>query len=540
MKTATLNFFKELFCNNQAVSNGVNDDGVPALDEVSMAELSKPVTRKEIFDALMSMKSYKAPGPDEFQSVFFKLFWNDIGDDLWKFVKLAFENGKYDNKVYETLIVLLPKRDNRVSFKDFCPISLCNVTYKLISKIIVSRPRPFLDGIVSPLKNSFIPGRSTKDNAIILKEVLHFMRKTKKKKGDMVFKLDLEKADDRVNWNFLKEMLELFKFPRRIISLIMFGIISSSNTILWNGSKIEAFTPMRGLLMAILCRRICRVVLANSVISSLPSYHMQICWLPQGMCDDDMDTTVRRFIWKGTGHNVSLLGKLIWEILNASDKLWVKLMTEKYLKGRLEMVTLNDLWVLKEKLCSMVPFVAIQDTTVRINEIWEDGRRNLEKLYTIVHGAIPTKEMLNHRQIVHHRMVAWACPSEGTVCLNVDGSMLGSIQTVGFGGLIRNKFGTFLKGFYGVASQPSVLYAEIIAVLNGLEYANDIQSIRQLLTRDWNVVINHTFREGNACADLLAKMGASASSPMVILEEPPSQLSSAFRADAWGVAFIRE
>ncbi|PNX61280.1 ribonuclease H [Trifolium pratense] len=63
----------------------------------------------------------------------------------------------------------------------------------------------------------------------------------------MVFKLDLEKAYDRVNWKFLKETLELFKFPQRIVSLIMFGISSSSNSILWNGSKTEAFTPTRGL-----------------------------------------------------------------------------------------------------------------------------------------------------------------------------------------------------------------------------------------------------------------------------------------------------
>jgi hypothetical protein len=104
-----------------------------------------------------------------------------------------------------------------------------------------------------------------------------------------------------------------------------------------------------------------RVVLANAVISSFPSYQMQIQWLLQGMCDD-LDKTVRRFIWKGTGdsgmhlvgwdkisqprrygglgvrvarlQNLSLLRKLIWEVLNTPDELWVRLMTEKYLKGR--------------------------------------------------------------------------------------------------------------------------------------------------------------------------------------------------------------
>jgi ribonuclease HI len=150
--------------------------------------------------------------------------------------------------------------------------------------------------------------------------------------------------------------------------------------------------------------------------------------------------------------------------------------------------------------------------------------------------------------------------------------MLGLLQTADFGGLLWNNFGAFLKGFYGTASQPSVLYDEIIAILHGLElcwvngfrniacyldslqavslikngvsphhhFANEIQRIRQLLSKDWNVVINHTFQEGNACADVLAKMGASTNSPLVILEESPPQFSSALRAYAWGVAFVRE
>jgi ribonuclease HI len=116
--------------------------------------------------------------------------------------------------------------------------------------------------------------------------------------------------------------------------------------------------------------------------------------------------------------------------------------------------------------------------------------------------------------------------------------MLGSIQTAGVGGLIRNNFGVFKRFLYGTASHPNVLYAEIMAILHGLElcwvnsyrniacysdslqavslikkgvspyhhFANEIQQIRQVLSKDWDVVIDHTFREGNTCADLLAKM----------------------------------
>jgi hypothetical protein len=83
-------------------------------------------------------------------------------------------------------------------------------------------------------------------------------------------------------------------------------------------------------------------------------------------------------------------------------------------------------------------------------------------------------------------MVFWQHPSEGFVCLNVDGlnvdgSMLGSVLTASFGGHIHNNSGAFLKGFYGVASRPSVLYAEIMVVLRGLMLVEWVQEHSLLL-----------------------------------------------------------
>lgn len=187
----------------------------------------------------MSMKSYKSPGPDGFQPIFFKMYWEHVGDDVWCFVRKAFESGTFDAKAAETLLVLIPKGDRPTSFKEFRPITLCNVIHKLISKVLVNRLRPHLDAIVSPLQSSFIPGRGTRDNAIILQEFVHNMGKKKRRKGDMILKLDLEKAYDRVDWLFLRETLQMFGFPDGIISLIMHGITASSISLLWNGSRME-------------------------------------------------------------------------------------------------------------------------------------------------------------------------------------------------------------------------------------------------------------------------------------------------------------
>jgi ribonuclease HI len=172
----------------------------------------------------------------------------------------------------------------------------------------------------------------------------------------------------------------------------------------------------------------------------------------------------------------------------------------------------------------------------------------------------------------NRRLVAWSRPDEGTVCLNVDGSLLDSANTAGYGGLLRNNNGEFLWGFYGVAAIQSVLFAEIMAILHGLQFcwdsgyrkvicfsdslqsvnlirdgvsahhrfANEIYSIRTLLAKDWNVMINHTLREGNACADVMAKMGALSNSHLVKIDTPPQKLLRPLSADAQGVVFIRE
>jgi ribonuclease HI len=154
----------------------------------------------------------------------------------------------------------------------------------------------------------------------------------------------------------------------------------------------------------------------------------------------------------------------------------------------------------------------------------------------------------------------------------VDDSLLGSTNTSGYGGLLRNNNGDFLLGFYGAAANPSILLAELMVVLHGLQicwdkgfrritcfsdslqtvnlirdgvsahhrFANEVFSIRQLLDRDWEVVIKHTLREGNACADVLAKMGALSDSSLVIISSPPVDLAAPLLADAQGVVFIRE
>lgn len=133
----------------------------------------------------------------------------------------AFSSGCIDPNLVETLIISIPKIDIPQCFKDFRPISLYNVLLKTISKVLVRCIKPFLDDFIGPLQNSFIPNRGTSDNTIIAQEIDHHMHKKKGMKDFLLFKVDFEKAYDRVDWNLLRLTLTEFGFPHSIMNLNM-------------------------------------------------------------------------------------------------------------------------------------------------------------------------------------------------------------------------------------------------------------------------------------------------------------------------------
>ena len=117
----------------------------------------------------------------------------------------------------------------------------------MITKILVNRIRPFLDDLISPNQNSFIPGRGSEVNFIIASEIIHSMNKKKGKKGLFPLKLDLEKAYDRLEWSFIEHCLLYFHFSSDSIQLIMSCVSSVSTAIQINGSRTQKFEPSRGI-----------------------------------------------------------------------------------------------------------------------------------------------------------------------------------------------------------------------------------------------------------------------------------------------------
>ena len=116
--------------------------------------------------------------------------------------------------INDSSIVLIPKLKDSVSLKNFRPISLCNVIYKVISKCLANRLRPLLEDIISLTQSAFIPGRLITHNALIAFECFDTIQKSKDNTGKFcAFKLDLSKAYDRVDWTYLEQAMEKIGFP---------------------------------------------------------------------------------------------------------------------------------------------------------------------------------------------------------------------------------------------------------------------------------------------------------------------------------------
>ncbi|XP_057720278.1 uncharacterized protein LOC130934758 [Arachis stenosperma] len=248
LQEEALSFYKNLFGTTEEVEvDCLGDVPLPTLSTEACAKLIDHVSFAEVKSAVFSMSPFKGPGLDGFQAYFFKEYWEIVGTEIWNIVRSAFLGEFLNPSIMETLIVLIPKIDNPIFMKDFRPISLCNVVYKIITKVLTNRLRPFLPDIVSPLQGGFIPGRGAPDNIIVAQEILNFMKHTKSKKGTLAFKIDLKKAYDKVDWRFLESTLIAFGFPIIIVNLIMNCVRASSLSIIWNGNRLDSFAPRRGL-----------------------------------------------------------------------------------------------------------------------------------------------------------------------------------------------------------------------------------------------------------------------------------------------------
>ena len=158
--------------------------------------LMAPFTIQEIRKVVFSFPPDKALGLDGFIALFYQSCWNIIGWDLLAAVEESRRSKTMLKYFNTTNISIIPKLRDPQTFVDFRPISLCNLSYKIITKSIYLRIWHIIPHIISLEQGGFLPGWETVEGALVAHEVLHSINS--KKASNFVIKLDMMKAYDRV------------------------------------------------------------------------------------------------------------------------------------------------------------------------------------------------------------------------------------------------------------------------------------------------------------------------------------------------------
>ncbi|KAA3473633.1 reverse transcriptase [Gossypium australe] len=200
--------------------------------------------KEDIQKALKGMGPIKAPGFDGFPALFFQKYWHIVGKD----VETSCLGGRDFESTNRIDIVLIPKSSHPKNLVDFRPISLCTILHKLVAKTIANRLQDFIGNCIDSAQSAFVPGRLISDNVLIAYEILHTLRQKRwGKKGLMAVKLDMSKAYDRVEWNYLEKVMLKMGFAERWVALGMKCVSTASYAVNINGIRGRVFHPTRGL-----------------------------------------------------------------------------------------------------------------------------------------------------------------------------------------------------------------------------------------------------------------------------------------------------
>jgi hypothetical protein len=156
------------------------------------------------------MENNKAPGPDGFPAEFWQVFWDVIKKDLMAMFDSFYEGLLPIHSINFGTIILIPKCSDAISIQQYRPICLLNVSFKIFTKVLANRLTTVANKVISPTQSAFLPGRNIMEGVVVLHETLHELHR--RQQDGVVFKIDFEKAYDKVKWPFVRQTLRMKGF----------------------------------------------------------------------------------------------------------------------------------------------------------------------------------------------------------------------------------------------------------------------------------------------------------------------------------------
>ena len=243
-----VNFYEDLYKSDEvdlSAQNKFIESLNLKLSEEDKESCEGILKEEEVLCALKSFKNNKSPGCDGISKEFYIHFWDLLGRGFTDLLNSCFTNGLLSKSMRIAVIILLYKDGDKESLKNWRPISLLNVDYKTIAKVLATRLRKVIGKVIRPDQTCGIPGRYIHENIIFTQDCIIYANNENKPLA--IVSVDMSKAFDRVNRDFLYKTLKKMNFGEQFCSWIKTLYNETLSQISINGHVSEIFVLSRGV-----------------------------------------------------------------------------------------------------------------------------------------------------------------------------------------------------------------------------------------------------------------------------------------------------